>query len=290
MKILVTGGAGFIGSNLCHRLLRNGNEVFCIDNLNTGHIENISNLINNKKFHMIEWDITMPLDIEVDKIYNLASCAIPGQYRINSIDTLKSNIMGMINILDLADKLNIPILQVSTIKVYDTNHLGPDACYVEGKRCAETLALTYQREKNVSVKIVRLFNTYGPKMSIYDTRVIPNFIIKSLNNENLTIFGDGEQKDSFYYIDDIIKKLINLMSDDNICSPIIIGKPGMISIKELALLIIDIIGSSSQLVFNNSNISELNIPEDDLSLDWEPSTRLKDGLYLTIDYYKNKFK
>ncbi|MGC9375631.1 MAG: UDP-glucuronic acid decarboxylase family protein [Bacteroidales bacterium] len=310
-KILVTGGAGFIGSHLCERLLNEGHEVICLDNYFTGTKQNIIHLLKNPYFELVRHDITMPYYIEVDEIYNLACPASPIHYQYNAIKTIKTSVMGSINMLGLAKRIKAKILQASTSEVYgdpeihpqtenywgNCNPIGPRSSYDEGKRCAESLFVNYHQQNNVRIKIARIFNTYGPKMSMNDGRVVSNFIVQALKNENITIFGDGKQTRSFQYIDDLIEALIRLMNtDDNITMPINIGNPEEYSIIDLANKIIDLTESKSK-------ISYLPPPEDDpvqrqpdISLakkllnHWEPKTQLKDGLIKTIEYFKNELK
>jgi len=308
-KILVTGGAGFIGSHLCEKLLTDGNEVICLDNFFTGSKENVIHLMDNPFFELVRHDITMPYYIEVDEIYNLACPASPIHYQYNAIKTIKTSVMGSINMLGLAKRIKAKILQASTSEVYgdpeihpqtedywgNCNPIGPRSCYDEGKRCAESLFINYQQQNNVRIKIARIFNTYGTRMSMNDGRVVSNFIVQALKNENITIFGDGKQTRSFQFVDDLIEALIRLMNtDDNIKGPVNIGNPKEYTMLELAQKIIDLTGSKSK-------ISYLPLPENDpvqrqpdISLakeilnNWEPKTDLNDGLIKTIEYYKKE--
>ena len=307
-KILVTGGAGFIGSHLCKKLLDQGNNVLCIDNLFTGSLNNISDIMNNSKFEFINHDIINPFYCEgIDQIYNLACPASPIHYQINPIKTIKTCTTGVINMLGLAKKNNAKILQASTSEVYgdpqihpqkenyngNVNPLGLRSCYDEGKRCAETLFMDYYREHNLKIKIVRIFNTYGPNMAIEDGRVISNFILQALKNDEISIYGDGKQTRSFQYIDDLIDALIKMMdTSDEIIGPINVGNPIEIAIKNLALTIIKLINSDSK-------IKNLSLPLDDprrrkpdislakKTLNWRPIVDLEEGLLKTIDYFKN---
>jgi len=305
-RILITGGAGFIGSHLCERLLSEGNEVICLDNYFTGSKQNIIHLLDNHNFELIRHDITMPVYIEVDEIYNLACPASPVHYQYNGIKTIKTSVMGAINTLGIAKRTKSKILQASTSEVYgdpevhpqpedyrgNVNVLGSRACYDEGKRCAETLFMNYHTQNKVRIKIARIFNTYGPRMRSDDGRVISNFIVQALKNEDLTIFGDGTHTRSFQYIDDLIEGLIKLMgTPDNYTGPVNLGNPSEITINDLAHKIIEMTGSKSKIKF-------LPLPEDDpqqrkpdislaiKELQWQPLTGLEEGLQNTISYFK----
>ncbi len=307
-RILVTGGAGFIGSHLCESLLNHGNEVICTDNFFTGSKENISHLLGQPYFELIRHDITMPLYAEVDEVYNLACPASPIHYQHNAIKTVKTSVMGSINMLGLAKRTGAKILQASTSEVYgdpevhpqpenywgNVNTLGPRSCYDEGKRCAETLFMNYYLQNNVRIKIARIFNTYGPRMMMNDGRVVSNFIIQALRNEQITIYGDGSQTRSFQYIDDLINGIKILMeTDDSFTGPVNIGNPEEITIKEMADKIIGMTGSRSKIVYHP-------IPQDDpmrrkpdielarKKLNWEPVYNLEEGLGNTIKYFKEK--
>ncbi len=310
-KILVTGGAGFIGSHLCERLLNEGNEVICLDNFFTGTKNNVIHLIDNPYFELIRHDVTMPFFIEVDEIYNLACPASPIHYQYNPIKTIKTSVMGAINMLGLAKRIKAKILQTSTSEVYgdptihpqtedywgNVNPIGKRSCYDEGKRCAESLFINYHHQNNVKIKIARIFNTYGPRMSINDGRVVSNFIVQALRGEDITIFGNGNQTRSFQYVDDLVEGLIRLMNtDDSVTYPINIGNPGEFTILELAKKIINLTGSSSK-------ISYQDLPEDDpikrqpditlakkILNDWSPNINLNDGLIKTIEYFKEAIK
>ncbi|MCG8411475.1 MAG: SDR family oxidoreductase [Bacteroidales bacterium] len=307
-KILVTGGAGFIGSHLCKKLLDKGNEVICLDNYFTGSKKNIIHLTKNPYFELIRHDITTPYFIEVDQIYNLACPASPIHYQYNPIKTIKTSVMGAINMLGLAKRINAKILQASTSEIYgdpqihpqtedywgNVNPIGSRSCYDEGKRCAESLFMNYHYQNNVKIKIARIFNTYGPNMDLCDGRVVSNFIIQALKNEDITIYGNGKQTRSFLYVDDLIESLIRLMNTDNsFTGPINIGNPKEYTILELAEQIIQLTKSKSKITFHP-------LPEDDpmqrnpnINLattklnNWQPQTKLRDGLIKTIDYFKN---
>ena len=305
-KILVTGGAGFLGSHLCERLLNEGNEVICIDNYFTGNKRNIVHLMDNPYFEVIRHDITSPFYIEVDEIYNLACPASPIHYQYNPIKTVKTSVMGSINMLGLAKRIHAKVLQASTSEVYgdpvvhpqpeeywgNVNPIGVRSCYDEGKRCAETLFFDYHRQNNVRIKVVRIFNTYGPRMHPNDGRVVSNFIMQALHGEDITLYGDGSQTRSFCYCDDLIDGLIRMMNtDDSVIGPINIGNPKEFTIKQLAELVIELTGSKSKLVF-------LPAPADDPQqrqpvidqakeiLHWEPTIPLREGLMKTIEYFK----
>jgi UDP-glucuronate decarboxylase len=310
-KILVTGGAGFIGSHLCDKLLNQGHEVLALDNFFTGSKRNIIKLLDNPFFEIIRHDVTMPFFAEVDEIYNLACPASPVHYQHNAIKTVKTSVMGAINMLGLAKRKNAKILQASTSEVYgdpeihpqpetywgNVNTLGPRSCYDEGKRVAETLFVNYRHQNNVKIKIARIFNTYGPNMHPNDGRVVSNFIVQALQNKPITIYGKGNQTRSFQYIDDLILGLLSLMNDtpDEFFGPVNIGNPGEFTILELANKIIDIIGSKSKFIF-------LPLPEDDPmqrkpdislateKLKWKPEVNLEDGLIKTIQYFDELLK
>lgn len=309
-RILITGGAGFIGSHLCERLLNDGNEVICLDNYFTGSKQNIIHLLDNHNFEVIRHDIILPIYLEVDEIYNLASPASPVHYKYNGIKTIKTSVMGAINTLGLAKRTRSKILQASTSEVYgdpkvhpqpesywgNVNVLGPRACYDEGKRCAETLFMNYYVQNNVRIKIARIFNTYGPRMSSNDGRVISNFIIQALKGEDITIFGDGSHTRSFQYVDDLIEGMIKLMDmPDSFTGPVNLGNPVEITVRDLADKIIKMTGSGSRIKY-------LPLPEDDpkqrkpdislaiKELDWKPVVDLESGLQKTIEYFKNKIQ
>lgn len=305
-RILITGGAGFIGSHLCERLLGEGNEVICMDNFFTGSKKNITHLLDNRWFELIRHDITMPLYAEVDQIYNLACPASPIHYQFNAIKTIKTSVMGAINLLGLAKRTGATILQASTSEIYgdpevhpqdegyngNVNTLGPRACYDEGKRCAETLFMNYHRQNGVKIKIARIFNTYGPRMMPDDGRVISNFIVQALNNRDITVFGTGNQTRSFQYIDDLVEGLIRLMNTpENITGPVNLGKPEEITILRIAETIIGMTGSSSELIFSPLPQDDPLQRQPDITLalkllDWQPGISLEEGLKKTIDYFR----
>ncbi len=306
-KILVTGGAGFIGSHLCSRLVKEGHYVICLDNFFTGTKKNLQHLIGNSNFELINHDIIHPFFAEVDEIYNLACPASPIHYQYNAIKTVKTSVMGAINMLDLAVKTKAKILQASTSEVYgdpiihpqieeywgNVNPIGIRSCYDEGKRCAETLFMDFSRQNNVKIKIIRIFNTYGPNMSPNDGRVISNFIVQALKNQNITIFGDGSQTRSFQYIDDLIEGMIKMMaSDDTFTGPVNIGNPDEYTVIEIAHKIIELTGSSSEYIYTKLPFDDPRQRQPDISLarkmlDWNPTVMLEDGLNKTIDYFRN---
>ena len=305
-RILITGGAGFIGSHLCEQLLNDGNEVISVDNYFTGAKSNIVHLLNNPYFELIRHDITMPFFIEVDEIYNIACPASPIHYQYNSIKTIKTSVMGAINMLGLAKRIKAKILQASTSEVYGdpkihpqpetywghVNPIGPRSCYDEGKRCAESLFVNYHKQNNVRIKIARIFNTYGPRMHPNDGRVVSNFIVQALNGRDITIYGDGSQTRSFQYVDDLITGMIKLMeTPDSITGPINIGNPDEFSIKELAGKVIEITGSKSKITFEPLPTDDPTQRKPDISkakelLKWEPNIKLEKGLVKTIEYFK----
>lgn len=305
-KILVTGGAGFLGSHLCDRLLNDGNEVICLDNYFTGQKENIVHLLKNPYFELVRHDVTMPFFIEVDEIFNLACPASPIHYQYNPIKTIKTSVMGAINMLGLAKRIRAKILQASTSEVYGdpeihpqteeywghVNPIGIRACYDEGKRCAEALFVNYHRQNNIKIKILRIFNTYGPRMHPSDGRVVSNFITQALKNNDITLYGDGSQTRSFCYVDDMVDALVRIMNTpDEITGPINAGNPNEFTIRQLAELVIKLTNSKSKIVM-------LPLPEDDPMqrqpdissakkiLGWEPSIQLEEGLKKTIHYFK----
>jgi len=302
-KILVAGGVGFIGSHLTKRLLNEGHYVICIDNLLTGQKENIK---SNKNFKFIYHDITKPIDIKIDEIYNLACPASPKQYFKYPIYTTKISVIGTLNLLELASKHNAKYLQASTSEIYgdplihpqteeyfgNVNPIGPRACYDEGKRCAETLCSDFKREKNLDIKIVRIFNTYGPNMKIDDGRVISNFITQTLQNKSLTIYGNGSQTRSFCYVDDLVEGLIKMM-DSNYSGPINLGNPEEYTILEVAKKIIKLTNSKSKIVFLNALENDPKLRKPDINkakqlLNWTPKISFDEGLTHTINYFKGK--
>lgn len=306
-RILVTGGAGFIGSHLCERLLNEGNEVISLDNYFTGSKSNIIHLLDHPFFEVIRHDITMPFYAEVDEIYNLACPASPIHYQFNPIKTIKTSVMGTINILGLAKRVKAKFLQASTSEVYgdpqvhpqtedywgNVNPIGIRSCYDEGKRCAETLCINYNAQNNVKIKIARIFNTYGPKMLPSDGRVVSNFIVQALQGENITIYGDGLQTRSFQFIDDLVEGLIRLMNtSDDFMGPVNIGNPTEFTMLELARKILNLTKSKSEISFLPlpPDDPEQRKPDIDLArkvLGWEPKIMLEQGLLKTIEYFKN---
>jgi UDP-glucuronate decarboxylase len=306
-RILVTGGAGFIGSHLCERLLNEGNEVICLDNYFTGHKSNIEPLIGNPYFELVRHDVTQPFFAEVDEIYNLACPASPVHYQYNPIKTIKTSVMGAINMLGLAKRVNAKILQASTSEVYgdpaihpqtenywgNVNPIGPRSCYDEGKRCAESLFINYHNQNKVRIKIARIFNTYGPRMNTNDGRVISNLVVQALKGEPITIYGDGTQTRSFQYVDDLVEGIIRLMqTSDAVTSPVNIGNPGEYSILELAHKIIELTGSASSILFQPLPQDDPLQRQPDITLarqllnSWEPCIGLEEGLIKTIEYFK----
>lgn len=304
---LVTGGSGFLGSHLCERLLKKGYDVICVDNFFTGDKSNIKHLINNSDFEIIRHDITWPIYLEVDIIYNLACPASPIHYQHDPIQTTKTSVMGAINVLGLAKRLKIPVLQASTSEIYgdpeihpqtesywgNVNTIGPRSCYDEGKRCAETLFYDYRNQLGVDTKIIRIFNTYGPRMSPNDGRVVSNFIVQALNNEDITIYGEGDQTRSFCYVDDLIEGMIRMSeTPSDIFGPVNLGNPDEFTIKELAEKIIRITDSKSKLIYKELPKDDPVRRKPDISkarelLAWQPSIKLEEGLVKTIEYFKS---
>jgi len=309
-RILVTGGAGFIGSHLCERLLGEGNEVLCLDNFFTGSKENIKHLLGNPYFELIRHDVVMPIFLEVDQIYNMASPASPVHYQYNAIKTVKANVIGTINMLGLAKRVRARILQASTSEVYGdpkvhpqtedywghVNPIGLRSCYDEGKRVAEALMMDYHRQNKVDIKIIRIFNTYGPKMAVNDGRVVSNFIVQALRGEDITVYGEGTQTRSFCYVDDLVEGIIRMMnSPADFTGPVNLGNPGEFTILELAQKVIARTGSGSGIVYKP-------LPSDDPiqrcpviarakeRLGWEPRVPLEEGLKATIRYFAEKLK
>ncbi|RAI94140.1 UDP-glucuronic acid decarboxylase family protein [Algoriphagus yeomjeoni] len=306
-RVLVSGGGGFLGSHLCDRLLKEGNEVLCVDNFFTGNRRNIHHLLDNKNFELLRHDVTHPLYVEVDEIYNLACPASPVHYQFDPVQTTKTSVIGAMNMLGLAKRLKIKILQASTSEIYgdpevhpqpesykgSVNTLGPRACYDEGKRCAETLFFDYHRQHKVAIKVMRIFNTYGPRMHPNDGRVVSNFIVQALQGKDITMYGDGMQTRSFCYVDDNIEGMYRLMnSRDGFTGPVNIGNPGEFTMLELAQQIIELTNSKSKMIF-------MPLPQDDpmqrrpvidlakKELDWEPTVNLREGLIKTIEYFES---
>lgn len=303
-RILVTGGAGFIGSNLCARLLDEGEDIICLDNFFTGSKDNIRKFIGNNRFELVSHDITKEYFAEVDQIYNLACPASPPHYQYNAIKTIKTSVLGIINMLGLAKRCKATILQASTSEVYgdpkihpqtedywgNVNPIGIRSCYDEGKRCAETLMMDYHRQNNVDTKIVRIFNTYGPNMAQNDGRVVSNFILQALKNEDITIYGDGSQTRSFCYVDDLIEGLIRMMNS-KLVGPVNLGNPSERTIFDFAKLIIKLTNSKSQIIYKPLPSDDPTQRQPDISLakkelDWEPKIDIEEGLMKTINYFK----
>jgi UDP-glucuronate decarboxylase len=308
-RVLVTGGAGFIGSHLCEYLLEKENEVIALDNLFTGRKKNIYHLLNNPKFEFIRHDVVQPILLEVDEIYHFACPASPVHYQYNPVKTTKTSVMGTINMLGLAKRIKAPVMLASTSEVYgdplehpqkesywgNVNTLGPRACYDEGKRVAETLMMDYHRQNNVDIRIVRIFNTYGPRMHPNDGRVVSNFIVQALQNKQITVFGEGRQTRSFQYIDDLLRGVTAFMAKENFIGPVNMGNPVEFTIMELAEKIIEMTGSKSEIVYKP-------LPEDDPvrrkpdislareELSWEPVIGLEEGLAKTIEYFDELLK
>ena len=309
-RILVTGGAGFIGSQLCERLLNEGNEVICLDNYFTGSKRNIIHLIDNPYFELIRHDVCSPFFVEVDEIYNLACPASPIHYQYNPIKTVKTSVMGALNMLGLAKRINAKILQASTSEVYgdpevhpqvesywgNVNPIGERSCYDEGKRCAETLFINYNKQNNVKIKIIRIFNTYGPKMHPNDGRVVSNFIVQALKGEDITVAGDGSQTRSFQYVDDLLEAMIRMMATrDSFTGPVNTGNPNEFTILELAQKVIELTNSKSQIKFiplpsDDPTQRKPNIDLAKKELNWEPKIQLNEGLVKTIEYFDNLLK
>lgn len=304
-KILITGGAGFIGSHLCEKLLNENCDVICLDNFFTGSKDNIRHLIGNNKFELVRHDIIKEYLAEVDQIYNLACPASPVHYQYNPIKTVKTSVMGAINMLGLAKRCKATILQASTSEVYGDPHIHPQveeywgnvnpigirSCYDEGKRCAETLMMDYHRQNNVNIRIARIFNTYGPRMAINDGRVVSNFIVQALKNEQITIYGDGSQTRSFCYVSDLVDALVRLMNNDkNFIGPVNLGNPCEFTILEFAKLIIKLTNSNSEVVFKELPKDDPIQRKPDITkakklLNWQPSVNIETGLKRTIEYF-----
>lgn len=308
-RILVTGGAGFIGSHLCETLLNQGNSVICLDNLFTGSKRNIEHLFNNPNFEFIRHDITEPIKLEINQIYNLACPASPIHYQYNAIKTVKTNILGILNMLGLAKRTSSRILQASTSEVYgnplvhpqneeyfgNVNPIGLRSCYDEGKRAAETLMMDYHRQNNVDTRIIRIFNTYGPKMAINDGRVVSNFIVQALKNKDITIYGDGSQTRSFCYVSDLVRGMTSLMNKDNYFEPVNIGNDDEFTVKELAEQVIELTNSNSKVVYKDLPSDDPVKRRPDLTrakkiLDYSPTVKLREGLIKTIEYFSGIIK
>ncbi len=306
-RILITGGSGFLGSHLCERLLNAGHDVLCVDNYFTGRKENIRHLIGHNRFEVLRHDVTFPLYVEVDEIYNLACPASPIHYQHDPVQTTKTSVHGAINMLGLAKRIKAKILQASTSEVYgdpsvhpqtedywgNVNPIGPRACYDEGKRCAETLFFDYHRQHSLRIKVARIFNTYGPRMAVNDGRVVSNFIVQALRGQDITVYGDGGQSRSFCYVDDLVDGLVRLMENtpDSFTGPVNLGNPREFTILELAEKVIAMLGSGSKIIHKP-------LPQDDpmqrkpditlakSALGWDPQIRLEEGLKPTVDYFR----
>lgn len=306
-QILVTGGAGFIGSHLCERLLKDGNNVICMDNYFTGLKQNIVHLLDNPYFELVRHDVTFPYYVEVDEIYNLACPASPIHYQFDPVSTTKTSVIGAINMLGLAKRTKARILQASTSEVYgdpivhpqeesywgNVNPIGLRSCYDEGKRCAETLFMDYHRQNKVDVKIIRIFNTYGPRMRLDDGRVVSNFIMQALKGEDITIYGDGKQTRSFQYVDDLVEGMIRMMASENFTGPVNLGNPREFTMLELAELVLKMTNSKSKIIFTPLPSDDPKQRKPDITLakeklnGWEPKIRLEEGLIDTIKYFKS---
>ena len=306
-RILITGGAGFLGSHLCDRLVAEGHDILCLDNFFTGGKQNVSHLLGKPNFELIRHDLVQPIFLEVDEIYNLACPASPIHYQYNPVKTVKTSVMGAINMLGLAKRVKAKILQASTSEIYgdpavhpqkedywgNVNTIGIRSCYDEGKRCAETLFFDYYRQNRVNIRVVRIFNTYGPRMHPNDGRVVSNFIVQALKNQDITVFGDGTQTRSFCYVDDLIEGIIRMMNGpDEFVGPVNLGNPGEFTILELAQKILDITGSRSKIVFEPLPQDDPLQRQPDITLSserlgWEPKIDLEEGLKRTIEYFKS---
>ena len=305
MRILVTGGAGFLGSHLCDRLIKDGQEVICLDNLFTGRKQNISHLLSKPRFEFLRHDVIDPFKVEVDQIYNLACPASPPQYQYNPIKTVKTSVMGAINCLGLAKRLKARVLQASTSEVYgdpqvnpqpetywgNVNPVGRRSCYDEGKRCAETLFFDYHRENKVDIRVIRIFNTYGPRMHESDGRVVSNFIVQALKGEDITVYGDGSQTRSFCYVDDLIEGMVRFMGQTETVGPLNLGNPGEFTILQLAELTIRLVGGKSRIVHKPLPSDDPKQRRPDIALarrhlKWEPHVSLEEGLKRTIAYFR----
>lgn len=309
MKILVTGGAGFIGSHVCDRLIRDGHDVTCLDNLFTGSKQNIAHLLDHERFHFFEHDVEQPFDGMYDRIFNLACPASPPHYQHDPVKTIRTNVLGMMHALDLAKRIGARVLQASTSEIYgdplvhpqdesywgNVDPLSRRACYDEGKRCAETLCFDYHREHSVDIRVIRIFNTYGPRMAQNDGRVVSNFILQALRGEPITIYGDGSFTRSFQYVDDLVEGMMRMMNQDGFVGPVNIGNPGEFTIKELADLVVELTGSSSTIsylpeVANDPKQRKPVITLAKEKLDWEPKIALRDGLLRTIEYFRGEIE
>jgi UDP-glucuronate decarboxylase len=305
MRILVTGGAGFIGSFLCERLLARGDEVLCVDNFFTGRKQNVEHLLGNRRFELIRHDVTEPILLEVDQIYNFACPASPVHYQYNPVKTVKTSVLGTLNMLGLAKRVRARLIQASTSEVYgdphvhpqredywgNVNPIGPRACYDEGKRVAETLCFDYHRQNGVDIRVVRIFNTYGPRMLADDGRVVSNFVVQALRGEDLTLYGDGQQTRSFCYVDDLVTGIVAMMDQDATVGPVNLGNPNEFTIRELAELVIELTGSASKIVSRPLPQDDPTRRQPDITrarthLGWEPAVQLRDGLVKTVAYFE----
>ncbi len=306
-RILVTGGAGFLGSHLCDRLVAQGHDVICLDNFFTSQKSNVEHLLGRQNFELVRHDVTHPIWLEVDEIYNLACPAAPGHYQFNPVKTMKTSVIGAINVLGMAKRCRAKVFQASTSEVYgdpevhpqpetykgSVNPIGPRACYDEGKRAAETLFFDYHRMHGLKIKVVRIFNTYGPRMHPFDGRVVSNFIRQAINGEDITIFGDGQQTRSFCYVDDLIDAfLAHMNGPDDFIGPVNTGNPGEFTIKELAELVIELTGTKSTIVYRDAPADDPKQRQPDISLakaklGWEPKVPLREGLAKTIAYFQS---
>ncbi|HEU5079776.1 MAG TPA: UDP-glucuronic acid decarboxylase family protein [Opitutaceae bacterium] len=307
MRILVTGGAGFLGSHLCERLLNSGNEVICLDNFFTGRKVNIAHLLSNNRFELVRHDVIDSFKYEVDQIYNLACPASPPHYQFNPIKTTKTSVMGAINCLGLAKRVKARVFQASTSEVYGDPHVHPQSeeywgnvnpigkrsCYDEGKRCAETLFFDYHRENKVDIRVIRIFNTYGPRMLANDGRVVSNFIVQALKGENLTVYGDGSQTRSFCYVDDLVEGFVRFMNQTETVGPMNLGNPGEFTMLQLAELVLKIVGGKSKIVHKELPSDDPKQRRPDITLarrvlKWEPTVPLEEGLKRTIAYFRTQ--
>ncbi len=304
-RVLVSGGAGFLGSHLCERLLEQGNEVLCVDNFFSSTRRNVEHLLGNRRMELLRHDVTFPLYVEVDEIFNLACPASPVHYQLDPVQTTKTSVLGAINMLGLAKRLKIKILQASTSEVYgdpsvhpqgedywgNVNPIGIRSCYDEGKRCSETLFFDYRRQHNLSIKVIRIFNTYGPRMHPNDGRVVSNFIVQALKGKDITIYGEGNQTRAFCYVDDLIEAMLRMMNTAaDVTGPVNLGNPSEFTIKELAELVIELTGSRSKIVFETLPSDDPKQRKPDIAraktiLGWEPRIQLRDGLLRTISYF-----
>jgi UDP-glucuronate decarboxylase len=307
MRVLITGGAGFIGSHLSERLLGEGHEVICLDNFFTGRKENIAHLLANPMFELLRHDVIEPVLVEVDRIYNLACPASPIHYQHNPVKTIKTNVSGVLNMLGLAKRVGARILQASTSEVYgnplvhpqteeywgNTNPIGPRSCYDEGKRCAESLMFAYHSQNNVDIKVVRIFNTYGPRMLEHDGRVVSNFIVQALKGEDITVYGDGSQTRSFCYVDDLVNGLVAMMDSEDFTGPVNLGNPNEFTVMQLAETVLRLTGSSSKVIYQNLPQDDPLQRQPDISLaaeklKWVPTIELDEGLVKTIEYFSSR--